>query len=230
MSVPPVRELRGHVDGRAGRVITQRPMSSLADQALRTFRAEHAPVFAALWRRFGEFDLVDAALADAYQAAMAAWPAAGVPQNPASWMATVAMSATTNVMSRRVAGAPSPGPSTPADDLQALILGCCHPDLTLEQGVVCLGRAVAGLMPFELSDLLAMPEATVTGRLDGAKTIMRRSGFRADLGDDDERATRRARAHAIVAQIRALPAPDAGPVADLIDARIAAAFPPPSHG
>jgi hypothetical protein len=42
--------------------------------ALRTFRAEHAPVFAALWRRFGEFDLVDAALADAYQAAMAAWP------------------------------------------------------------------------------------------------------------------------------------------------------------
>ena len=223
-----MRDLRGHVDGRAGRVITQRSMSSLADQALRTFRGEHAPVFAALWRRFGEFDLVDAALADAYQAAMAAWPAAGVPQNPASWMATVAMSATTNVMSRRVAGAPSTGPSTPTDDLQALILGCCHPELTVEQGAVCLARAVAGLMPFELADLLGVHEATITGRLDAAKTIMRRAGFRADLGDDDERATRVARAQAIVDQLRARPALDAGVVADLIAARIAAAFPPAS--
>ena len=203
-------------------------MSSPADQALRTFRAEHAPVFAALWRRFGEFDLVDSALADAYQAAMAAWPAAGVPQNPASWMATVAMSATTNVMSRRTAGAPSPGPSTPTDDLQALILGCCHPDLTLEQGVVCLARAVAGLMPFELSDLLELPEPMVTSRLDAAKTIMRRGGFRADSGGDEQLATRIARAHAIVALIRALPALDAPTVAHLIEGRLSAAFPAPA--
>ena len=201
-------------------------MSSLADQALETFRAEHAPVFAALWRRFGEFDLVDAALADAYQAAMAAWPAAGVPQNPASWMATVAMSATTNVMARRAAGAPSPGPSTPVDDLQALVLGCCHPDLTTEQCAVCLGRAVAGLMPFELSDLLAVPEQVVNGRLDSAKTIMRRGGFRADVGDDAGRATRVARARAIVATIRAARAPAAAAIADLIDQRIDAAFAP----
>ena len=200
-------------------------MSSPADQALRTFRAEHAPVFAALWRRFGEFDLVDAALADAYQAAMAAWPAAGVPQNPASWMATVAMSATTNVMSRRTVGAPSPGPSTPTDDLQALILGCCHPDLSLEQGVVCLARAVAGLMPFELSDLLELPEQVVTNRLDAAKTIMRRGGFRADSGGDDQQPTRVARAHEIVALIRALPTLEAPTVAHLIESRISAAFP-----
>jgi predicted RNA polymerase sigma factor len=203
-------------------------MSSLADQALQTFRAEHAPVFAALWRRFGEFDLVDAALADAYQAAMAAWPAAGVPQNPASWMATVAMSATTNVMSRRTAGAPSPGPSTPVDDLQALILGCCHPDLSLEQGVVCMGRAVAGLMPFELSELLAVPEAIVTGRLDGAKTIMRRGGFRADVGDDDQRGARVARAHQIVALVRALPSAESATVAGLIEQRVATAFTTPA--
>ena len=207
-------------------MLTHGQMVSLADQALRTFRAEHAPVFAALWRRFGEFDLVDAALADAYQAAMAAWPAAGAPQNPASWMATVAMSATTNVMSRRTAGAPSSGPSTPVDDLQALILGCCHPDLDPDQAVVCLGRAVVGLMAFELADLLGWPEAVVTSRLDGAKTIMRRGGFRADVGDAAERARRVAQARTIAARFRARPAADAAEVADLIDARIDAAFAP----
>ncbi|HVV83835.1 MAG TPA: hypothetical protein VHE35_12255 [Kofleriaceae bacterium] len=212
------------MDGRPRRVLTHGAMSSPADQALATFRAEHAPVFAALWRRFGEFDLVDAALADAYQAAMAAWPAAGVPQNPASWMATVAMSATTNVMARRTAGAPSPAAASPADDLQALILGCCHPDLSLEQGVVCLVRAVAGLMPFELGDLLAVPEAIVSGRLDAAKAIMRRRGFRADTGGDGERATRVGRARQIAALVRALPAPEAAAIAALLDARIAAAF------
>ncbi len=199
-------------------------MSSPADQALRTFRAEHAPVFAALWRRFGEFDLVDSALADAYQAAMAAWPAAGVPQNPASWMATVAMSATTNVMSRRRAGTPSSGPSTPIDDLQALVLGCCHPDLGLGPGLICLLRAVAGLMPFELADLLAQPEAAITSQLDAAKTLMRRGGFRADIGDDGERATRVARAHQHIALVRALPAADAAAIADLLLARLTAAF------
>lgn len=203
-----------------------RSMASPADQALLTFRAEHAPVFAALWRRFGEFDLVDGALADAYQAAMAAWPAAGVPQNPASWMATVAMSATTNVMARRMAGAPSPGPSTPVDDLQALVLGCCHPALAPEQQVVCLVRAVAGLMPFELALLLAVPEPQVTGQLDAAKTVMRRGGFRADVGDDDERAARVARAHAIVAHLRALPTDGAAGVADLLAHRLSAAFAP----
>jgi predicted RNA polymerase sigma factor len=200
-------------------------MASPADQALETFRAEHAPVFAALWRRFGEFDIVDAALADAYQAAMAAWPAAGVPQNPASWMATVAMSATTNVMARRMAGAPSPGPSTPVDDLQALLLGCCHPDLTDGQREVCLVRAVAGLMPFELALLLAVPEPQVTALLDGAKTTMRRRGFRADLGDGGERAARVARARAIVARLRALPTDGAPMIAALIERRLVAAFP-----
>jgi predicted RNA polymerase sigma factor len=201
-------------------------MASLADQALHTFRAEHAPVFAALWRRIGEFDLVDGALADAYQAAMAAWPAAGVPQNPASWMATVAMSATTNVMSRRAAGAPSTGPSTPVDDLQALILGCCHPQLDDDQRLVCLVRAVAGLMPFELAELLALPEPQVTGWLDAAKKLMRRPGFRADVGDEAERAARLARAHAIVARVRALPSTEASAIADLLENRVVAAFAP----
>lgn len=200
-------------------------MTSPAEQALRTFRGEHAPVFAALWRRLGEFDVVDAALADAYQAAMAAWPAAGVPQNPASWMATVAMSATTSVMSRRTTAAPPSAPSTPQGDLQALVLGCCHSELSAEQSLLCLLRAVAGLMPFELSNFLGRPEPAVIRALDEAKSLMRqRAGFRADAGDADEQARRLARARAIVDTVRAAGAADAGEVADLLDARLAAAF------
>ena len=106
----------------AGRAAWYPQIMAGNDPALRVFRGEHAPVFAALWRRLGEFDLVEAAMADAYLAAMASWEASGVPQNPASWIATVAMSATTSVLARR--GQDPEPPGSPAEDLQAMLATC----------------------------------------------------------------------------------------------------------
>ena len=165
--------------------------------ALRRFREEHAGVFATLWRRLGEFDLVDVSLADAYLAATAAWPD-GIPANPATWMATVALSATTGVVSRR----PEAEPATPHDDLRGLLWACAHPGLTEEQRVLLTARAVAGLMPSEIAALLGLPEAEIKKRLDGAKTGLRKLGGRAAVAADAE-AERTALVAAAVAAIAA---------------------------
>jgi|GEM_PF-2675264 len=186
--------------------------------ALRRFREEHAQVFAMLWRRLGEFDLVDASLADAYYAALASWEG-GVPHNPATWMATVALSATTGVVSRRG----DAEPASPIDDLRVLLWTCCHPRLAADQRVVCLGRAGAGLMPAELAALLGVPEAVVNARLTTAKQLLRAGAARATV-DQAERPFRSGLVRAAIATIRAAPGDDADEVATLLEQRADKAF------
>lgn len=193
-----------------------------ASRAIQVFRAEHAQVFAALWRRLGEFDLVDAALADAYLAATASWPATGVPQNPMSWMSTVAMSATTSVLAKR--GPELVDPGSPADDIRALLYGCAHPRLTAEERVVCTVRAAVGLVQHEIAALLGLPEATVNARLTSAKRTMRQPG--AGLGPvaPEERAAREALVRDTFASIAAAKGSEAAAVTSVLATRIGQAF------
>lgn len=189
--------------------------------ALRRFRQEHAQVFAMLWRRLGEYDLVDASLADAYLAATASWVDA-IPHNPATWMATVALSATTGVMSRRALDAVEP--AHPLDDLRALLWACCHPALSADERVACLGRAGAGLMPGELAALLDVPAKTVTARLDAAKTLLRSTIHRGEVVAEADRAARTALVAQTIDALRGAPGPDAAETAALLDETFARAF------
>ena len=189
-----------------------------AGAALERFRDEHAGVFAMLWRRLGEFDLVDVSLADAYLAAIAAWPD-GIPSNPATWMATVALSATTGVVTPRRHDAE---PATPQADLQVLLAACCADGLTPEQREVLLVRAAAGLMMAELATLLAVPETEIRRRLEGAKTGLRKLGGRAAAQADVD--GRVARVHAAIDRVRAAPGAEATAVADLLASRATRAF------
>lgn len=54
------------------------------------FRDEHAKVFAALVRHFGDIQLAEDALQEAFVAALATWAERGVPERPAAWITTVA--------------------------------------------------------------------------------------------------------------------------------------------
>jgi predicted RNA polymerase sigma factor len=193
-----------------------------ADQAMQVFRTEHAQVFATLWRRLGEFDLVDAALSDAYLAALAAWPATGVPQNPVTWMSTVAMSATTSVLARRGGDIPEPG--TPAEDVRALLFACCHPKLTPDERVVVLVRAAAGLVPHELAALLAIPEQQVNARLTAAKRTLRQPGAGFATVPDAERAPRETLVRDTAAVVARARGPEASVVNAVLAARIAQAL------
>lgn len=198
-------------------------MADVARTALQVFRAEHAQVFAGLWRRLGEFDLVDAAMADAYLAALAAWPTTGVPQNPATWIATVAMSATTSVLARR--GGDLPDPGSPAEEVRALLFACCHPRLQPDERAACVARAVAGLVPHEIAALLGVPEAVVTARLGAAKKSFRQPGGGLVAVDAADQTAREALVHATVADLkRAAVGDDAAAVAGLLTQRVAQAF------
>ncbi|MBP8808844.1 MAG: hypothetical protein KBG48_24505 [Kofleriaceae bacterium] len=191
----------------------------MSDEAARwRFREEHAGVFALLWRRLGEFDLVDVALADAYLAATAAW-GDGIPHNPATWMATVALSVTTGVVARR----PEVAPASPQDDLRTLFASCSHPGLTDDQRALLLTRAAAGLMLFELAELWASPEAELRRRLEGAKLGLRKLGGRA-AATTDELAARAAASAEVIAHIRRAPGAEAGAVADLLAGHHGRAF------
>lgn len=187
---------------------------------LRRFREEHAGVFATLWRRLGEYDLVDVALADAYLAAIAAWPD-GIPQNPATWMATVALSVNTGLVARK----PEAEVVTPASDLRALLASCAAPGLTAEQRLLLVARAALGLMPAELAALLGVPEAEIKKRLDGAKTGLRKLGGRAPAPPVVAPEVAAALAE-VAAAVRAAPGPDAAALADLLDDRIRRALEP----
>ena len=55
-----------------------------------TFRAEYGRAVAVLVRVFGDIDLAEEAVADAFAVAAERWPAQGLPPSPAGWIITTA--------------------------------------------------------------------------------------------------------------------------------------------
>src|SRR6187455_2302449 len=54
------------------------------------FREEYGRADAVLVRSFGDIDLAEEAVQDAFAAAVERWPAAGIPPSPAGWIITTA--------------------------------------------------------------------------------------------------------------------------------------------
>src|SRR5215831_5295489 len=118
----------------------------------RIVREDAARIVAALIRRCGSFDLAEDALQDALMAAMATWPATGVPANPPAWVMAVAQRKLIDAGRRArtredLAGAlayewpaASAAPAAAAlddwpaehDDRLRLIFTCCHPSLNVD--------------------------------------------------------------------------------------------------
>ncbi|MEV4181112.1 sigma factor, partial [Streptosporangium canum] len=125
---------------------------------------ELAPqVLGVLLRRYGGFEECEDAVQEALLAASTQWPAEGVPENPRSWLITVASrrlvdqirseqarrrrEVTAAVRETPDAGlAPAPGEEGPGDqdDTLALLFLCCHPALTPASQVALTLRADGG--------------------------------------------------------------------------------------
>ena len=56
----------------------------------RVFREEHGRALAVLVRVFGDIDVAEEAVQDAFATAVQRWPAAGLPPSPAGWIITTA--------------------------------------------------------------------------------------------------------------------------------------------
>jgi RNA polymerase sigma-70 factor (ECF subfamily) len=147
-------------------------------------RAEGPRVLAGLIRRFGDFDLAEDALQDAFAKAIEVWPAQGLPDAPAAWLTTVAQRRALDLIRRRATGhlytdappdvaAPEAGESDvhPADvsgvedDRLRLVFTCCHPAIGQAAQMALALRTLCGLSTREIARAFLEPEATTAQRL-----------------------------------------------------------------
>ena len=70
--------------------MTQRTPAAGAATVEVIFRAEYGRAAATLIRFLGDIDLAEEAVQEAFLAALARWPATGVPPNPGGWIVTTA--------------------------------------------------------------------------------------------------------------------------------------------
>jgi RNA polymerase sigma-70 factor, ECF subfamily len=149
----------------------------------RTFREESGKAIATLIRLFGDIDLAEEAVQDAFLVATEKWPEAGMPPNPGGWIVTTARNRAIDKL-RREAGReerhahavelqaqsePEPVVGPVNDDRLRLIFTCCHPALDTASAVALTLRLLGGLQTPEIARAFLVPEPTMAQRLVRAK-------------------------------------------------------------
>jgi RNA polymerase sigma-70 factor, ECF subfamily len=152
----------------------------------RVFRAEHGRAVAVLVRVFGDFDVAEEAVADAFTAAVQRWPADGMPPSPAGWIITTARNRAIDRLRREASRADrhaqavllhareheaEEGPLQ--DDRLRLIFTCCHPALGRGAQVALTLRLLGGLTTAEIARAFLVSEPTMAQRLVRAKGKIR---------------------------------------------------------
>ena len=152
----------------------------------RVFREEYGRAVAVLVRHFGDIDLAEEAVQDAFSAAVQRWPAAGIPPSPAGWIITTARHRAIDRLRREasrddrhvqaaalVANDPSSEEDAVPDDRLRLMFTCCHPALAPAAQVALTLRLLGGLTTAEIARAFLVPEATMAQRLVRAKGKIR---------------------------------------------------------
>jgi RNA polymerase sigma-70 factor, ECF subfamily len=150
------------------------------------FRAEHGRAVAVLARVFGDLDIAEEAVQDAFVAAVARWPEAGLPPSPAGWIITTARNKAIDRLRREASRADrhaqaallhaqgEPAEEDPVgDDRLRLIFTCCHPALGTAAQVALTLRLLGGLTTAEIAHAFLVPEPTMAQRLVRAKGKIR---------------------------------------------------------
>ena len=150
------------------------------------FRQEHGRAVAVLVRGFGDIDLAEEAVQDAFAAASARWPSAGLPASPAGWIITTARNRAIDRLRRESSRAERHAQATllhfreqpldegPVhDDRLRLIFTCCHPALARSAQVALTLRLLGGLSTAEIAHAFLVSEPTMAQRLVRAKGKIR---------------------------------------------------------
>ena len=157
----------------------------------RAYRESSGRAVATLVRLFGDIDLAEEAVQEAFAVATERWPASGVPPNPGGWIVTTARNKALDRLrressrfgreteaARMQAGSEPPQEVGPVqDDRLRLIFTCCHPALAPEAQLALTLRLIAGLQTPEIARAFLAPEATIAQRLVRAKRKIRAAGI-----------------------------------------------------
>jgi RNA polymerase sigma-70 factor (ECF subfamily) len=162
----------------------------------RVFRAEYGRAVAVLVRVFGDIDIAEEAVQEAFTAAMRRWPEAGLPPSPAGWIITTARNRAIDRLRREASradrhaqaallhggdqdggdldrGGEPTGDRDVPDDRLRLIFTCCHPALGQAAQVALTLRLLGGLTTAEIAHAFLVPEPTMAQRLVRAKGKIR---------------------------------------------------------
>ena len=156
----------------------------IVDDAMigRIFREESGRSVATLIRIFGDVDIAEDAVQEAFAIALRKWPVEGLPPNPGGWVTTTARNRAIDHLRRESRGrelleqvveiadertGEESGPMQ--DDRLRLIFTCCHPALSIEAQVALTLRLLGGLTTEKVARAFLVPEPTMAKRLVRAK-------------------------------------------------------------
>ena len=161
----------------------------------RTFRLESGRAVATLVRLFGDIDLAEEAVQEAFLIAAERWPETGTPPNPGGWIVTTARNKALDRLRRESSRSDRQRQAAMLgtrdddtygitdsdvpvqDDRLRLIFTCCHPALAPEAQIALTLRLIAGLQTPEIARAFLVPEATMAQRLVRAKKKIRDAGI-----------------------------------------------------
>ncbi len=173
------------------------------------WRAESGRLVGALTRMTRDVSLAEDLAQDALVAALAQWPATGVPDNPVGWLMTTAKRRAidhfrrADSLRRKVAELERargreeetvPDVESQVDyiedDVLRLIFLCCHPTLTPESRAALTLRLVGGLTTAEIARAFLVTETTMGQRVSRAKKALSDAHAEFELPAGPERSKR----------------------------------------
>jgi RNA polymerase sigma-70 factor (ECF subfamily) len=164
-------------------------MPNFPEAIEQVFRAEYGRAVAVLVRVFGDIDVAEEAVQDAFVIAVQRWPA-GLPPSPAGWIITTARNRAIDRLRREASRADRQAQAAllhasgdeieegaVPDERLRLIFTCCHPALAASAQVALTLRLLGGLTTAEIARAFLVPEPTMAQRLVRAKGKIRDAGI-----------------------------------------------------
>ena len=161
------------------------------DEADRVARRSYGKLVAFLTARCGDVAAAEDALAEAFAAALADWPAKGCPSSPEAWLLTVARRKLIDASRRRQTGEAARGQLLIAaeelgdaeaeagipDQRLALMFACAHPAIDAGVRAPLMLQVVLGLDAAAIASAFLVSPSAMGKRLVRAKTAIRQAGI-----------------------------------------------------
>jgi len=173
-----------------GSAVPRRSRRLNAADVEQVFREEYGRAVAVLVRRFGDIDVAEEAVQDAFVEALRRWPDSGIPPSPAGWIITTARNRAVDRLRREAsradrhaqaallhAAAEPRDEGAVKDERLRLIFTCCHPALAPAAQVALTLRLLGGLTTTEIARAFLVPEVTMAQRIVRAKGKIRDAGI-----------------------------------------------------